>query len=52
MSDKNQQNFPHLPIILLVLVMVTAHLVIAGCLFPASEKTTAIPLPMPVSVLE
>jgi hypothetical protein len=38
MSEKNQQNFQHFLVILAVLVMVTALLVIAGCLFPASEN--------------
>jgi hypothetical protein len=38
MSEKNQQNFPHPLEILAVLVTVTALLVIAGCLYPASEN--------------
>ena len=41
--EKNQQNFPRLLVILVVLVMVTALLVTAGCLFPASENSTAVP---------
>jgi hypothetical protein len=40
MSEKNQQNFPHLLVSPVVLVMVITLLVIAGCLFPASETTT------------
>ena len=43
MSEKNLQNFPHHVEILTVLVMVTALLVIAGCLFPASENSTTVP---------
>ena len=43
MSEKNQQNFPRLLVILVVPVMVTVLLVIAGCLFPASENTTTVP---------
>ena len=41
--EKNQQNFPRLLVILVVLVMVTALLVTAGCLFPASENSTTVP---------
>lgn len=44
MSEKNQQNFQHLLVILAALVMLTALLVIAGCLSPAFENpTTSIP---------
>jgi hypothetical protein len=38
MSEKNQQKFPHPLEILAVVVTVTALLVTAGCLFPASEN--------------
>jgi len=38
MSEKNPRNFPHNLKILIVLVTVTALLVIAGCLYPASEN--------------
>jgi hypothetical protein len=38
MSEKNQQNLQHFLVILAVLVMVTTLLVIAGCLFTASEN--------------
>jgi len=40
MSEKNQQNFPHLLVILSALAMLTALLVSAGCLSSASENTT------------
>ena len=43
MSENDQQNFPRLLVILVVLVMVTAPLVTAGCLFPASENSTTVP---------
>jgi len=43
MPEKNQQNFPHFLVILAVMVMVIALLMIAGCLFPASENTTTVP---------
>ncbi len=43
MSEKNQQNFPDLLVILAALVMLTALLVIAGCLSPASENTPTVP---------
>ena len=43
MSEKNQQNFPHIVVILAVLLMITALLVIAGCLSPASENPPAGP---------
>ena len=43
MSEKNHQNFPHFLGIFAVLVMVTALVVIAGCLFPASENTPTVP---------
>ena len=43
MSEKNQQNFPNLQVILAVLVMLTALLVIAGCLSPAFEYTPTVP---------
>jgi hypothetical protein len=40
MSEKNQQNFPQLLVIISALVMLTALLVSAGCLSPAPENTT------------
>jgi hypothetical protein len=43
MSEKNQQKFQHNVEILTVLVIVTALLVSAGCLYPASENTTTVP---------
>jgi len=44
MSEKNPYNFPYILKILAVVVTVTALLVTAGCLFPASENsTTTIP---------
>lgn len=43
MSEKNLQNFPHFLGIFAVLVMVTVLVVIAGCLFPASENTPTVP---------
>ena len=43
MLEKNQQNFPHVLGIFGVLVMVTAFLITAGCLFPASENTPTVP---------
>jgi len=43
MSKKNPQNFPHFLGIFAVLVMVTVLVVIAGCLFPASENTPTVP---------
>jgi hypothetical protein len=43
MSEKNLQNFPHFLGIFAVLVLVTVLVVIAGCLFPASENTPTVP---------
>jgi len=43
MSEKNPQNLPHFLGIFAVLVMVTVLVVIAGCLFPASENTPTVP---------
>jgi len=43
MLEKNLQNFPHNLKILTVVVIVTALLVIAGCLYPASENTPTVP---------
>ena len=41
MSEKDQQNFPSLLVILVTMVMLTALLVSAGCLSPASENPPA-----------
>ena len=43
MSEKNQPSFQYVLSIFAVLVMVTVLVVIAGCLFPASEKPPAVP---------
>jgi hypothetical protein len=43
MSEKNQQNVLPLLGMPVVLVTVIALLMVAGCLFPASENTTTVP---------